>query len=48
MSEKKDLIKYHISEIKNGSSLNLSTNDKGLIDAIGQFMEFQVSGHHGH
>ena len=48
MSEKKDLIKYHISEIKNGSSLNLSANDKGLIDAIGQFMEFQALGHHGH
>lgn len=48
MSEKKDLIKYSMSEIKNGSSLNLSTNDKGLIDAIGQFMEFQALGHHGH
>ena len=48
MSGKKDLIKYHISEIKNGSSLNLSTNDKGIIDAIGLFMEFQTSGHQGH
>jgi hypothetical protein len=48
MSEKKDLIKYDILEMKNGSSLLLTTNDKELIDAINQFMEFQSKEHHGH
>jgi len=48
MSEKKDLIKYSISEMNNGSSLLLTTNDKELIDAIDQFMEFQAREHSGH
>jgi hypothetical protein len=48
MSEKKDLIKYSISEINNGSSLLLTTNDKELVDAIRQFMEFQAREHSGH
>jgi hypothetical protein len=45
MSEKKDLIKYSILEMNNGSSLQLNTNDKELIDAITQFMEFQAREH---
>jgi translation initiation factor IF-1 len=48
MSEKKDLIKYRISEMDNGSSLLLTTNDKELVDAIRQFMEFQAREHSGH
>lgn len=48
MSEKKDLIKYSISEMYNGSSLLLTTNDKELIDAIDQFTEFQAREHSGH
>jgi hypothetical protein len=48
MSQKKDLIKYDKMEMKNGSSLILTTNDKELIDAINQFMEFQARQHHGH
>jgi hypothetical protein len=48
MSEKKDLIKYNILEMNNGSSLLLTTNDKELIDAIGQFMEYQAREHYGH
>ena len=48
MSEKKDLIKYDILEMNNGSSLILTTHDKGLIDAINQFMEFQAREHTGH
>lgn len=48
MSEKKDLIKYDILEMNNGSSLLLTTNDKELISAINQFMEYQSRQHHGH
>jgi hypothetical protein len=48
MSQKKDLIKYDVSEMRNGSILMLTTNDTQLIDAIHQFMEFQSSQHYGH
>jgi hypothetical protein len=48
MSEKKDLIKYNIRDLNNGSSLQLTANDKELIDAITQFMEFQARQHYGH
>jgi len=48
MSDKKDLIKYDISEMRNGSVLALTTNDKELVDAINQFMQFQAAQHHGH
>jgi hypothetical protein len=48
MFEKKDLIKYSILEMKNGSSLMLTTNDTQLVDAINQFMEFQAGQHQGH
>ena len=48
MSEKKDLIKYNILEMKNGFSLVLNTNNKELIDAIRQFVEFQAREHQGH
>jgi len=48
MSEKKDLIKYNILDMKNGSTLMLTTSDKQLIDAIGQFMDFQATAHRGH
>jgi hypothetical protein len=48
MSEKKDLIKYNIRSLNKGSSLELTTNDKKLIDAITQFMEFQAREHYGH
>jgi hypothetical protein len=48
MSEKKDLIKYNILDMKNGSALVLDTTDKQLIHAIGQFMMFQATAHSGH
>ena len=48
MTEKKHLIRYDILEMNNGSTLLLTTNDKELIDAINQFMEFQSREHHGH
>ncbi len=48
MAEKKNLIKYNVSELKNGSSLMLTTSDKQLIDAIHKFIEFQATAHHGH
>ena len=48
MSEKRDLIKYNIRDLINGSSLQLTTNDKELIDAIRQFMQFQARQHYGH
>jgi hypothetical protein len=47
MSEKKDLIKYNIRNLNDGSSLQLTTNDKELIAAIKQFMEFQAREHYG-
>jgi hypothetical protein len=48
MSEKKDLIKYSIQEMNNGSSLLFSTNDKELVDAIKEFIQFQTRQHYGH
>ena len=48
MSEKKDLIRYNILEMSDGSALILTANDKDLINAIRQFMEFQATAHHGH
>ena len=48
MSEKRDFIKYNIRDLINGSSLQLTTNDKALIDAIRQFMQFQARQHYGH
>jgi hypothetical protein len=48
MFEKKDLIKYDLLEMKNGSSLMLTTNDTQLVDAINQFMQFQARQHQGH
>ncbi|HET7344275.1 MAG TPA: hypothetical protein VFJ05_00200 [Nitrososphaeraceae archaeon] len=47
MSEKRDLIRYNILEMSNGSALMLTANDKELINAIRQFMEFQATEHHG-
>jgi hypothetical protein len=47
MSEKKELIKYEVLEMYNGSRLLLTTNDKVLIDAINRFMEFQAREHQG-
>ncbi len=34
--------------MKNGSTLLLTSNDKELIDAIRQYMEFQSTAHLGH
>jgi hypothetical protein len=48
MTEKKDLIKYNILELRNGSSLVLTTNDKELMDAISQFMKYQSKAHVRH
>lgn len=48
MTEKKDLIKYNILELRNGSSLVLTTNDKELMDAISQFMKYQAKAHVRH
>jgi hypothetical protein len=48
MTEKKDLIKYNTLELRNGSSLVLTTNDKELINAISQFMKYQATAHVGH
>ena len=48
MIKKKDLIKYNILELRNGSSLVLTTNDKELINAISQFMKYQAAAHVGH
>jgi len=48
MKNKKDLIDYSIAELKNGSSLILTTNDKKVVDAISQFMKFQATEHKGH
>ena len=38
MSEKRDLIKYSINELTNGSELVLNTTDKELVYAIHQFI----------
>jgi hypothetical protein len=48
MSEKKELIKYEVLQMKNGSTLLLTTHDKELIDGMNQFMEFQAREHHKH
>lgn len=48
MKNKKDLIDYSIVELKNGSSLILTTYDKEVVDAISQFMKFQTAEHKGH
>jgi len=45
MLDKKDLIKYDISEVWNGSILILTTDDKQLTYAINEFMEFQTDQH---
>ena len=48
MTEKKDLIKYTIRQMSNGSALLLTTNDQQLIGAIHQFIAFQTGQHRGH
>jgi hypothetical protein len=45
MNEKKDLIEYDIRQISNGSILSMITNDKEVINAIRDFMEYQGSEH---
>jgi len=45
MNEKKDLIEYNIRQISNGSILSMITNDKEVINAIRDFMEYQGSEH---
>jgi uncharacterized membrane protein len=47
-TEKKDLLKYSILEVKNGSALLLTTNNQHLIGAIHQFIAFQTGQHSGH
>ena len=48
LKKKKELINYSILDMKNGSSLILSTNNKEVVDAINQFMKFQATEHKGH
>lgn len=48
MTKKKDLIKYNILELRDGSSLALTTNDEELMDAISQFMKYQATAHVGY
>ncbi len=48
MNEKKELIEYDIRQISNGSILSMSTNDKVVINAIRDFMEYQGSEHMMH
>ena len=48
MTEKKDLIRYSIRQINNGSVLLLTTDDQQLIAAIHQFIAFQTAQHSGH
>jgi hypothetical protein len=45
MIEKKDLIEYDIRQISNGSILSMITNEKEVINAIRDFMEYQGSEH---
>jgi hypothetical protein len=47
MTEKKDLLKYSILEVKNGFALLLTTNNQQLIEAIHQFIAFQTGQHSG-
>jgi hypothetical protein len=48
MTEKKDLIKYSVQDLKNGAILILTTDDAELRKAIQEFMAFQGSEHRGH
>ena len=48
MTEMKDIIKYSIRQMNNGSALLLTTNDQQLIEAIHQFIAFQTGQHRGH
>ena len=48
MTGKKDLIKYSVRQMNNGSALLLTTNDQQLIGAIHQFIAFQTGQHRGH
>lgn len=48
MSEKKNLIKYRINELTNGSETILNTADKELVDSIHQFITYQNNAHVGH
>jgi hypothetical protein len=48
MAEKKDMIKYSVNELGNGTTLVLTTDDGELLRAIQQFMEFQGQEHYGH
>ena len=48
MEAKKDLIKYSIKSLNNGSTLVLTTDDGELLQAIHQFMEYQGKEHQGH
>ena len=48
MSEKRDLIKYSINELTNGSELVLNTANKELVIAIHKFIVYQNNAHQGH
>ena len=48
MTGKKDLIKYSVRQMNNGSALLLTTNDQQLIEAIHEFIAFQTGQHRGH
>jgi hypothetical protein len=48
MAEKKDLIRYSTQQLDNGAVLVLTTDDKELLNAIQQFMNFQGKEHMGH
>ena len=49
MNEKKDLIECcDLRQISNGSILSMFTNDKEVINAIRDFMEYQGSEHPMH
>jgi hypothetical protein len=48
MAKKKDMIRYSIEQMDNGSALMLKTDDKELLSAIQQFMQYQGMEHKGH
>jgi hypothetical protein len=48
MAKKKDMIGYSIEQLDNGSALILKTDDKELLNAIQQFMQYQGMEHKGH
>jgi hypothetical protein len=48
MAKKKDMIRYSIQQLENGSILVLDADDKELQIAIEQFMQFQGTEHKGH